>query len=241
MWLLYIRGVWGPPAETFEKLTLLPCILRLMGSPRVVGGVGRGVIIFPQHIWMQICTDLKNGPNEFQKAWKTEKPERGWALVTYIKSIFNSILRDRLGIFSCPFNSFRRKLENKEWLLSGDPNEFSAITPEYLENSQINVNVQIKIALSQDKMCILIKMLVKKPLGIRFRRQNWLSIAHTDRQTLMLYCVCKKMSSNVTVGLYCNTIECWCHQVNRKAKQLSKKIINCSHVVETTFTSTWAL
>ncbi len=45
-----------------------------LGSKRVGGRVG--VIRFSG----QICTDLKNGPDEFQKAWKTEKPERGWPL-----------------------------------------------------------------------------------------------------------------------------------------------------------------
>ena len=24
------------------------------------------------------CTDLKNGPDELHKAWKPEKPEKGW-------------------------------------------------------------------------------------------------------------------------------------------------------------------
>ncbi len=56
-------GLGGPPPENCEKLTLKPRILRLLGSPRVGRGVG-GEIRFSH----QICTDLKNGPDEHQKA-----------------------------------------------------------------------------------------------------------------------------------------------------------------------------
>ena len=60
-------GSGGPPPENFEKrLTLKPDIVRLWGSPRVGGGVGGGGAgIRFSH---QICTDLKNGPDELQKA-----------------------------------------------------------------------------------------------------------------------------------------------------------------------------
>ncbi len=72
--------IWGgsgrPPPENFEKPTLKPRILRLLEPPRWVEGSGGGVIGFSH----QICTDLKNGPVELQKAWKPEKPEKGWPL-----------------------------------------------------------------------------------------------------------------------------------------------------------------
>ncbi len=54
----------GGPPGIFENPTLKPRILRLLGPPRVGRGVGGGVIGFSH----QICTDLKNDPNEFQKA-----------------------------------------------------------------------------------------------------------------------------------------------------------------------------
>ncbi len=61
---LYEGGSGDPPPENFEKLTLKPRILRLLGSPRVGEGVGGRVIRFSHQIW----TDLKNGPVKFQKA-----------------------------------------------------------------------------------------------------------------------------------------------------------------------------
>ncbi len=74
---LYEGGLGGPPPENLEKPTLKPRILRLLGPPRVGRGVGGGGVIGFSH---QICTDLKNGPVELQKAWKPEKPEKGWPL-----------------------------------------------------------------------------------------------------------------------------------------------------------------
>ncbi len=51
------------PQKILEKPTLKQRILSLMGPARVGRGVG-GVIGFSR----QICTDLKNGPVELQKA-----------------------------------------------------------------------------------------------------------------------------------------------------------------------------
>ncbi len=66
MYLLYVGGSGGPPPKIFAKLTLKPCILRLLGSPRVGVGVrGGGRVIRFSH---PICTDLKNVPDGFQKA-----------------------------------------------------------------------------------------------------------------------------------------------------------------------------
>ncbi len=58
-----MRAVGGHPPENFEKPTLKPRILRLLGPPKVGRGVG-GVIGFSH----QICTDLKNGLVELKKA-----------------------------------------------------------------------------------------------------------------------------------------------------------------------------
>ena len=52
-------GVLQP--ENLEKIILKTNILRLLGSPRL----GLGEVIRFSH---QICTDLKNGPDEFKKA-----------------------------------------------------------------------------------------------------------------------------------------------------------------------------
>ncbi len=72
---LYEGGLAVLPQKNFEKkLTLKPCILRLLGSPVEGGGI---------RFSHQICTDLKNGPDELQKAWKPEKPEKGWPLLQY--------------------------------------------------------------------------------------------------------------------------------------------------------------
>ncbi len=48
-------------------ITLKTYIVRFLSSKRVGGGVG--IIRFSHHT----CTDLKNGPDEFQKALKTGK------------------------------------------------------------------------------------------------------------------------------------------------------------------------
>ncbi len=73
---LYEGGLGVLPQKILKEPTLKPRILRLLGPPRVGrGGVG-GVIGFSH----QICTDLNNGPVELQKAWKPEKPEKGWPL-----------------------------------------------------------------------------------------------------------------------------------------------------------------
>ncbi len=64
-----LGGSGGPPPANFEKPTLKPRILRLLGPASVGRGVG-GVIGFSQ----QICTDLKNGQVELQKSLKRADP-----------------------------------------------------------------------------------------------------------------------------------------------------------------------
>ncbi len=83
---LYEEGL-PPPWENCEKSTLnvkTTCSEAFGTTKGGYRGPGGGWVI---GFSRQICTNLKNGSVELQKAWKPEKPEKGWPLCMACRSV----------------------------------------------------------------------------------------------------------------------------------------------------------